>query len=119
VLRVLLAEEVAGRDRAAINMRRKASGLPTGKTFDAWEEKASAIRKPTQQALKNAGVDRPRRGVDDLRPVRERQVAFHRSAPAPRYRQGQDRRVAHARDTSPRCFAATAATTASPRPRTS
>jgi len=52
VLRVLLAEEVAGRDQATIRMRRKASGLPPGKTFDAWEEKASAIPKPTQQALR-------------------------------------------------------------------
>ncbi len=52
VLRVLTAEEAAGRDQATINMRRKASGLPAGKTFDAWEEKASAIPKPTQNALK-------------------------------------------------------------------
>ena len=52
VLRVLLAEEAAGRDQATINMRRKASGLPAGKTFDVWEEKASAIPKPTQQALR-------------------------------------------------------------------
>ena len=52
VLRVLLAEEAAGRDQATINMRRKASGLPAGKTFDAWEEKASAIPNPTQNALK-------------------------------------------------------------------
>jgi DNA replication protein DnaC len=53
VLRVLLAEEAAGRDRATISMRRRASGLPEGKTFDAWEEdKASAIPKPTQHALR-------------------------------------------------------------------
>jgi DNA replication protein DnaC len=52
VLRVLLAEEAAGRDRATITTRRRASGLPAGKTFDAWEEKASAIPKPTQQALR-------------------------------------------------------------------
>ena len=52
VLRVLLAEEVAGRDQATIRMRRKASGLPAGKTFDAWEEKPSAIPNPTQQALR-------------------------------------------------------------------
>jgi DNA replication protein DnaC len=52
VLRVLLEEEVAGRDQATIRMRRKASGLPAGKTFDAWEEKASAIPNPTQQALR-------------------------------------------------------------------
>ena len=37
VLRVLLAEEAAGRDQATIALRRRASGLPAGKTFDAWE----------------------------------------------------------------------------------
>ncbi len=36
VLRVLLAEEETGRDRATIQMRRRSSGLPAGKTFDAW-----------------------------------------------------------------------------------
>ena len=51
VLRVLLAEEAAGRDQATMSMRRRASGLPAGKTFDAWEEQASVIPKPTQQAL--------------------------------------------------------------------
>ena len=51
VLRVLLAEEAAGRDQATISMRRRASGLPAGKTFDAWEQDASLIPKPTQQAL--------------------------------------------------------------------
>ena len=43
VLRVLLAEEAAGRDQATMSMRRLASGLPAGKTFDAWEEAASVI----------------------------------------------------------------------------
>jgi DNA replication protein DnaC len=52
VLRVLLAEEVKGRGQATTRMRRRASGLPAGKTFDAWEEKASAIPKQTQQALR-------------------------------------------------------------------
>jgi DNA replication protein DnaC len=52
VLRVLLAEEAQGRDHATIQMRRRSSGLPAGKTFDAWEEKASAIPKPTQHALR-------------------------------------------------------------------
>jgi DNA replication protein DnaC len=52
VLRVLLAEEAAGRDHATITTRRRASGLPAGKTFDAWEPQASAIPKPTQQALR-------------------------------------------------------------------
>src|SRR5579875_947558 len=52
VLKVLLAEEAAGRDQATTNMRRKASGLPAGKTFDAWESSASAIPAPTQNALR-------------------------------------------------------------------
>jgi DNA replication protein DnaC len=52
VLRVLLTEEAAGRDQASITARRQASGLPAGKTFDAWEPAASAIPKPTQQALR-------------------------------------------------------------------
>ena len=51
VLRVLLAEEAAGRDQATIRTRRRASGLPAGKTFEAWEQDASSIPKPTQQAL--------------------------------------------------------------------
>jgi DNA replication protein DnaC len=52
VLRVLLAEEAAGRDQATIRMRRRASGLPAGKTFDAWDPSASPIPKATQQALR-------------------------------------------------------------------
>jgi DNA replication protein DnaC len=52
VLRVLLAEEAAGRDRATTSMRRRSSGLPAGKTFDAWEAGASTIPSQTQQALR-------------------------------------------------------------------
>ncbi|MCA1700423.1 MAG: ATP-binding protein, partial [Actinobacteria bacterium] len=52
VLRVLLAEEAAGRDRATIRMRRRASGLPAGKTFDAWNAASSPIPAATQQALR-------------------------------------------------------------------
>jgi DNA replication protein DnaC len=52
VLRVLLSEEAAGRDRATIQTRRRASGLPAGKTFDAWEANASVIPKASQQALR-------------------------------------------------------------------
>jgi DNA replication protein DnaC len=47
ILRVLLTEEAAGRDRATIQTRRGASALPTGKTFDAWEQSTSAIPKAT------------------------------------------------------------------------
>ncbi|MCA1678640.1 MAG: IS21-like element helper ATPase IstB [Actinobacteria bacterium] len=51
VLRVLLSEEAAGRDQATIATRRRASGLPAGKTLEAWDGDASSIPKPTQQAL--------------------------------------------------------------------
>ena len=36
VLRVLLAEEARGRDEATRAARRKAAGLPAGKTFESW-----------------------------------------------------------------------------------
>jgi DNA replication protein DnaC len=52
VLRVLFAEEAAGRDQATIRMRRRSSGLPAGKTFDAWEPDRSAIPAKTQHALR-------------------------------------------------------------------
>jgi DNA replication protein DnaC len=51
-LRVLLEAETKGRAEAAIGTRRKRSGLPAGKTFDAWEEEASSIPKATQGALR-------------------------------------------------------------------
>ncbi|MGC0272223.1 IS21-like element helper ATPase IstB [Pseudactinotalea sp. Z1739] len=52
VLRALLREEAAGRDRAALATRRTAAGFPTGKTFEAWDTAASSIPAPTQQALR-------------------------------------------------------------------
>ncbi|HLK42407.1 MAG TPA: IS21-like element helper ATPase IstB [Thermoleophilia bacterium] len=51
VLRVLLAEEAAGRDHATTEHRRRASQLPAGKTLHAWDANASAIPKATQHAL--------------------------------------------------------------------
>src|SRR5438552_17548848 len=52
VLRVLLTEEAAGRDKATTAMRRRSSGLPAGKTLDAWEEDRTSIPKQTQRALR-------------------------------------------------------------------
>ena len=52
VLRVLLAEEVAGRERSALATRRAGAGFPTGKTFDVWDPGASCIPLATQQALR-------------------------------------------------------------------
>ena len=55
VLRVLLTEEIRGRDDATKTMRRKAAGLPAGKTFDSWREHDSSIPAATQSAL--AGLE--------------------------------------------------------------
>lgn len=52
VLRVLLVEEVAGRDQASREIRRREAGFPTGKNFAAWEEGASSIPLATQRALR-------------------------------------------------------------------
>jgi DNA replication protein DnaC len=52
VLRVLLEEEVRGRDAATRRQRRKAAGFPTGKTFESWREEESSIPVPTQAALR-------------------------------------------------------------------
>ena len=52
VLRVLLGEEVAGRERSALQTRKKAAAFPTGKTFDAWDEKVSSIPRRTQWGLR-------------------------------------------------------------------
>jgi DNA replication protein DnaC len=51
VLRVLLAEEVAGRDGATRRMRRRAAGFPSGKTFSSWRPEESSILPATQAAL--------------------------------------------------------------------
>ena len=52
VLRVLLTEEVAGRDRSSLATRRARAAFPTGKTFEAWNEATSSIPAPTQAALR-------------------------------------------------------------------
>lgn len=52
MLRVLLAEEAAGRDRATTSMRRRSSGLPAGKTFDAWDQSRSPFPAATENALR-------------------------------------------------------------------
>jgi DNA replication protein DnaC len=52
VLRVLLAEEVAGRDRSSTATRLAAAGFPTGKSFEVWDPAVSSIPAPTQTALR-------------------------------------------------------------------
>jgi len=51
VLRVLLAEEVTGRDAATRRMRRKTAGFPSGKTFSSWRGEESSVPAATQDAL--------------------------------------------------------------------
>ena len=51
VLRVLLVEEIAGRDAATRRQRRRAAGFPAGKTFESWRPDDSSITTATQQAL--------------------------------------------------------------------
>ena len=51
VLRSLLGEELAGRERSALQTRRKAASFQTG-SIEAWEPKASSIPAPTQNALR-------------------------------------------------------------------
>lgn len=53
LIKVLLAEEAAGRDRSTREVHRKAARLPSGKTFDAWDPKASAIPGDAQWALRS------------------------------------------------------------------
>ncbi|MEU9487455.1 iron-containing redox enzyme family protein [Streptomyces decoyicus] len=52
VVRVLLAEEPAGRDAANLRTRRKRAGFPAGKTFGDWDETASSISRQVQDSLK-------------------------------------------------------------------
>src|SRR5688500_17277862 len=52
VLKVLLDEEVAGRERSALATRRTQAAFPTGKTFATWDATVSSIPMPTQTALR-------------------------------------------------------------------
>lgn len=51
VIKVLLHEEIHGRDTATRRMRRKSAGLPAGKTFSSWREADSSIPSGTQTGL--------------------------------------------------------------------
>src|SRR5262245_33843666 len=52
VLKVLLSEEIAGRERSALATRRAHAAFPTGKTFATWDTSLSSIPAPTQIALR-------------------------------------------------------------------
>src|SRR5690349_2501794 len=52
LLRVLLSEEITGRDHATLRMRRPLANFPAGKTFEVWDEQRCSIPAATQQALR-------------------------------------------------------------------
>lgn len=51
LVRVLLAEEAAGREAANLRTRRARAGFPAGKTLADWNAGSSTILRPTQDAL--------------------------------------------------------------------
>ncbi|WP_327072104.1 hypothetical protein OG196_00180 [Kitasatospora purpeofusca] len=51
VLRLLIAEEVTGRDAATRRLRRHSANFPTGKTLGSWRAEDSTIPEPTQNSL--------------------------------------------------------------------
>src|SRR4249920_2059041 len=52
VLRVLLVEEVTGRDQATLRLRRARANFPAGKTFAVFDDTRCSIPAPTQAALR-------------------------------------------------------------------
>ena len=52
VLRALLTEEIAGRDRSSLATRRASGRVPDRENFDAWDERLSSVPAPTQSALR-------------------------------------------------------------------
>lgn len=51
VLRVLISEEVLGRDAATRRLRRATANFPTGKTLASWRPEDSSITEATQNSL--------------------------------------------------------------------
>lgn len=83
VLRVLLAEEVTGRDAATRRMRRKTASFPSGKTLASWQPEQSSIPKPHPTSISHIGMDRATREPGHRRTLRHRQKPLRRS-PRPR-----------------------------------
>ena len=90
VLRVLITEEIRGRDDATRRMRRKAAGLPAGKTFESWRETDSSIPPGTQTGLATLEWVGRAENLADRRTSADREDPLRRSARA----QGHRRRDA-------------------------
>ena len=86
VLRVLITEEIRGRDDATRRMRRKAAGLPAGKTFESWRETDSSIPPGTQTGLATLEWVGRAENLAIAGPSRHREDALRRSARAQGHR---------------------------------
>ena len=71
LLRVLLSEEITGRDQATLRNRRRQPNFPAGKTLQVWDEARCSIPAATQQALRS------------LEWIDRRENALHPSAALP------------------------------------
>ncbi len=116
VLRALFAEEVAGRDRSALATRRAAAAFPTGKTFEAWDAKASSIpaRPRSRRCARWNGCTAVRTSWSAVRPAPARHSCSKPSDNRPSSKDCASR--GSPSKTSACCCAGTAPTTASPRP---
>ena len=86
VLRVLITEEIRGRDDATRRMRRKAAGLPAGKTFESWRETDSSIPPGTQTGLATLEWVGRAENLAIAGPIRHREDPLRRSARAQGHR---------------------------------
>ena len=54
-LRALLSDELAGRKRSSVAIRRRAANFPTGKTFESWDDAISSVATLTLCWLRRSG----------------------------------------------------------------
>ena len=100
VLRALLAEEVAGRDRSSLATRRARAAFPTGKTFDAWDEHLSSIPAPTQAGAAHPGMDRRHENLVVCGPSGTGKTFLLEALGQAAVEAGHARRLVHPRSTS-------------------
>lgn len=74
VLRVLLAEEITGRDDATVRMRRKRANFPAGRPSTHGMRPAALSPRPHPAGAADSGVGRPAREPLRLWAVWDRQV---------------------------------------------
>jgi DNA replication protein DnaC len=99
VLRLLIAEEVIGRDAATRRLRRHSANFPTGKTLASWRAEDSTIPEPTQNSLVTLEwIGRAEDLVIAGPPVGHWKVALHGGAGTGRDREGPASGLVHPGD---------------------